>query len=155
MEKFTEQELKEIQADAMQESREAKYGQYTDMIKKFRSFLSIAGEKTSKDTKELFREHIPVSVFGVSSDEIATDLGMTENELMEEITAGLNIKSGTRTYKPLRAKITRIILSIVEKRIAKEKKRIAWLKEHFGCVYYGELATLAYKNSKGGEYDKN
>ena len=144
MEEFTEQELKEIQADAMRESREAKYGQYSDVIKKMKSFLCIAGEKTSKDTKELFREHIPVSVFGVSSDEIATDLGMSENELMSEITAGLNIGGRSTAYKPYRERITRVVLSIVEKRIAREKKRIAWLREHFGCIYYGELAKLAY-----------
>jgi hypothetical protein len=140
-ENWQEEELAKLRAEFKSENRE--FNQHTDVVKKMRSFLSMAGEKTSKETGELFREHVPQSVFGISSDEIASDLGMTENELMERITDGLSIKS--RSYIPRAVKVARIILSEVQKRINKEQRRIEWLKEHFGCVYYGELKKLTWQ----------
>lgn len=61
------------------------FGNYQDVITKMQNFLKVAGEKKSKQTGELFREHIPRNVFGQSSDEIASSLGMTEGEFMAKI----------------------------------------------------------------------
>jgi hypothetical protein len=61
------------------------------VINKFKSFLRRNADVRSKKTGELYREHIPASKFGISSDEVASALGMTENEfmqmLMEEISS--------------------------------------------------------------------
>jgi len=123
------------------ESQSRPYDKYTEVVNKMRGFLSIAGERTNKDTKELYREHIPQNVFGISSDEIASDLGMSENELMAKITDGLQIKS--RVYQSPRVTIARIILSEVERKIAREKKRVAKIKAKFGWVFYGEMLNDA------------
>lgn len=64
---------------------------YQQAFSKMRNFLRLAGEKKSKETGELFREHIPQSVFGQSSDELASSMGVSENELMSKLTEGLNI----------------------------------------------------------------
>jgi hypothetical protein len=79
-----------------------KYGTYQKEVDKFTSFLKIAGEKKSTKTNELFREHIPASVFGTSSDEVASALGKSENEFMAELTKDLNIVGGgSRSTKVL------------------------------------------------------
>ena len=78
--------LAEVQQEVKQTEKDAPHG---DIIIKMKSFLRIAGEKKSRETGELFREHIPASVFGVSSDEIATDSGKTESEFMAEMNAGV------------------------------------------------------------------
>jgi len=72
---------------------------YQSTFTKMRNFLRLAGEKRSKETGELFREHIPRSVFGQSSDELASSMGMTENELMAKMTEGLNVGQGLRTSR--------------------------------------------------------
>lgn len=144
MENYTKEQEEELNREYLAEkanyqSNNANYGKYTNIVNKMRGFLSIAGEKTNKDTKELYREHIPQSVFGISSDEIASGLGIDENELMAKITDGLKIKQ--KTYVPTKIRIAKIILSEVERRIRREQKRIARIKEKFGCVFYGELRT--------------
>lgn len=140
MENYQQEQEKELeQAKREFETQNMPYGKYTNVAKKMRGFLAIAGEKKSGETNELFREHIPQSVFGISSDEIASDLGIDENELMAKITDGLKIKSVR--YQPTKIRVAKIILSEVEKRIAKEKKRVAKIKEKFGCTFYGELVT--------------
>ena len=70
-----------LKARAEYEAEAMPYDKYTGIVNKMRGFLAIAGEKKSKDTNELYREHIPQNVFGISSDEIASDLGISENEL--------------------------------------------------------------------------
>lgn len=101
------QELKS--AESIQSSN---YGEYEPLVKRMRSFLGMAGEKTSKETGELFREHIPRKVFGVSSDEVSTALGKTESEFMAELTNDLNMM-GNATTRPqaiasFRQKVTRL-----------------------------------------------
>jgi hypothetical protein len=76
---------------------------------KFKSFLSIAGEKKNKETNELYREHIPASVFGVSSDEIASSMGITENELMDKLNNGLKEVSKPKNSKVLYNNVFRVI----------------------------------------------
>ena len=61
------------------------FGDYQKIANRMRGFLRFAGEKKSKQTGELFREHIPRDIFGQSSDEVASDLGMTENEFMAKL----------------------------------------------------------------------
>jgi len=63
---------------------------------KMRNFLRFAGEKTSRETGELFREHIPRRVFGESSDELASSMGITENGLMAKLTENLPMAGETR-----------------------------------------------------------
>lgn len=72
----------------------AKFGEYKEVATKMKNFLKIAGEnRSSKESKELFREHIPSRVFGVSSDEVASALGKSETEFMQELTKDLDIVS--------------------------------------------------------------
>ena len=66
------------------------YGEYEKIVQKMKNFLRISAEKRSS-SGELFREHIPAKYFGVSSDEIATKLGMSENEFMQKILGELEI----------------------------------------------------------------
>ena len=86
-----------------------KYGDYAAVVSKFKNFLGIAGEKKSKQTGELFREHIPRSVAGISSDEVADALGKSENEFMAELTADLSIMS---SGKATQATVTRFKTNI-------------------------------------------
>ncbi len=140
MEDYTKKQEEELRIAKIEfESQDRAYNQHTEVVKKMRSFLAMAGENKSKETNELFREHIPESVFGISSDEISSDLGISENELMAKITNGLHIKGNS--YLSTKIRVAKIILSVVEKKIAKMKKRHEQLKEKFGCVYYSELRT--------------
>jgi len=72
---------------------------YQQVFTKMRNFLRFAGEKKSKETGELFREHIPQSVFGQSSDELASSMGITENELMAKMTEGLTMSEASQVTK--------------------------------------------------------
>lgn len=67
------------------------YGQYQGVVQKMKNFLRISAEKKNSEGT-LFREHIPKKNFGISSDEIATDLGMSENKLMEKMLSELDIQ---------------------------------------------------------------
>jgi hypothetical protein len=69
----------------VQEDMQGKYGEYTDVVGKMKKFLGMAAENKSTKTGELFREHIPEKVFGVSSDEVAADLGMSEQQFMKSL----------------------------------------------------------------------
>jgi len=79
--------------------KETEFGQYQAVAKKMKRFLRMAADKKSRRTGELFREHIPVNVFGVGSDEIATDLGISENELMAQL-LGEKAPSGFASTSP-------------------------------------------------------
>jgi hypothetical protein len=59
-----------------------RFGDNQAIVNQMKAFVRMSGEKTSKETGELFREHIPVSVFGQSSDEVADSLGMSESDFM-------------------------------------------------------------------------
>lgn len=88
------------------------FGQYQKIVNNFKSFLSMAGEKKSTKTGELFREHIPVEVFGMSSDEVANALGKSETEFMQEITKDLNMvgsgKSTPQVVSRLKSNVNKI-----------------------------------------------
>ena len=85
------------QRESAQQSNESaqiikeSYGQHASVVQKMKNFLRIASENKSKEGM-LFREHIPKRIFGVGSDEIATDLGMSENDLMDKIINELDIQ---------------------------------------------------------------
>ena len=136
-----EEYLNKMLAEAKAEYQSEQYGKYTKIMKRMRSFMAIAGEKTCENTKELYREHIPVNVFGISSDEIASDMGISENELMAKITDGLKIKSNN--HLSTKSRVAGIILTEVERRIARMKKKSQKMKEKFGWVYYGEMLNDA------------
>ncbi len=87
------------------------FGEYGTLVNKMKNFLRISGENKS-DTGELFREHIPRKVFGVSSDEVAAALGKTESEFMADLTKDLEML-GNPTARPqaiagLKTKITQL-----------------------------------------------
>ena len=98
----TTEEIKAAEEQALSEgvtemkAGGGKYGNYQDIATKMKNFLRIAGEKKSTTSKELFREHIPSKVFGVSSDEVASSLGMSENQFMAELTADIEMVSSGR-----------------------------------------------------------
>ena len=88
------------------------FGDYQNVAQKMKNFLGIAAEKKSKQTGELFREHIPTRVFGVSSDEIATDLGMSENEFMAKLLSDVKVisegKATQNTISGFSAKVKKL-----------------------------------------------
>lgn len=65
------------------------YGQYGDTVSKMKNLLRISATKKGPTGLE-FQEHIPQSVFGVGSDEIATSLGMSEDEFMQKMLSELD-----------------------------------------------------------------
>ena len=65
------------------------YGENAEIVQKMKNLLRISAEKKNAEGT-LFREHIPKNVFGKSSDEIATSMGITENEFMQKITGELS-----------------------------------------------------------------
>jgi hypothetical protein len=65
------------------------YGANSEIVQKMKNLLRISAEKKNAEGT-LFREHIPKNVFGKSSDEIATSMGITENEFMQKITGELS-----------------------------------------------------------------
>lgn len=96
--------------DLMQGATRDKYGDYAGDVNRLVKTVRIAGEKTSKKTGELFREHVPSpDKTRMASDEIADALGMTENELMSEVTemAGI-VGGGTKARQILKTPKTKI-----------------------------------------------
>jgi hypothetical protein len=141
MEEYENELLRAAKADlAMDQSSNAELSTF----KKMRSFLAIAGEKKSRKTGELFREHIPEDICGVSSDELASSMNLSENELMAQLTSGISF--GGRTQKAV-AKFPKMMLSEVQKRIKREKARLEQLKAKFGCIWYSELYDLCYSRA--------
>jgi len=141
-------------AEAREEIKEAnKYNNHNDELIKFKNFLRIAGEKKSKETGELFREHIPEAVFGISSDEVASDLGISENELMEDLTDGISINSPqaktiiNRSLKCNKAKeIMGIDFTMINPISGRE-----WKTRGIGLIAYGDniiLLGMPYFNGK-------
>lgn len=132
-ESYTREELAEL-AEVRRDMEEQRKSDPSEILKsKFRSFLRIQGENKNRVTNELYREHIPVSVFGVSSDELASDLGMSENELMAELT---ETSSKARMQLP---KLIKAILTSVEKIKRREAKRLEVIRSKFGCIFYGSM----------------
>jgi len=112
-------EIEDFETQFLEEARsEFKASQQGDpqkqLFTKMRNFLRFAGENKSKQTGELFREHIPQSVFGEASDELATTMGISENELMAQLTDGLQMKGGTSPKISL-PKVQKTIKSLYEK----------------------------------------
>jgi len=136
-ESYTREELAEL-AESRRDLEEQRKSDPNEILKsKFRNFLRIRGENKNRVTNELYREHIPVSVFGVSSDELASDLGMSENELMAELTEGLTTTSiRARMQLP---KLIKAILTSVEKIKRREAKRLEVIRSKFGCIFYGSM----------------
>src|SRR3990172_3936314 len=132
-ESYTREELAEL-AESRRYLEEQRKSDPNEILKsKFRNFLRIRGENKNRVTNELYREHIPVSVFGVSSDELASDLGMSENELMAELT---ETSSKARMQLP---KLIGAILTSVEKIKRREAKRLEVIRSKFGCIFYGSM----------------
>lgn len=131
-EEYEDQLLREERANFNRE----RYGEHKEIINKMRSFLAIAGEKTSKDTHELFREHIPRDVFGMSSDEVADEMGISENELMSQLTDNLNIRSRVRSSP---VKFAKVVLNAVERIQARERKRLEKVRQKYGGIYLSEV----------------
>jgi hypothetical protein len=83
----------EYQQEELRRAEQASADVSSPYLAKFKSFLAIQGENTNKTTKELYREHIPRSVFGISSDELADELGVSENELMQKLNTGISMQT--------------------------------------------------------------
>jgi len=101
-----------------------RFGDYRDIAKKMVSFLRIAGEKKSRKTGELFREAIPRYVFGVSTDEIAHDLGMSNQQLMDELVQLAGIVGGDRAGVSSLAKSSSPIGSVARKVVKWDLKKM-------------------------------
>ena len=121
------------------------YGQYQDVVQKMKNFLRIAADKKNS-SGALNREHIPKKIFGVASDEIATDLGMTENELMAKMLDELNITKQVIPKAPKTIEVPRSQLPVGE---GKEKvsrlearvtesldKTLQEIKDQLGSTYH-------------------
>lgn len=93
-------EIAQVESQSLREAQaELKASKALDpnqqLFTKMRNLLRITGEKKSK-IGELYREHIPKNIFGQSSDELAASMGISENELMTNLTKDLNISEGLR-----------------------------------------------------------
>ena len=100
-----QQELDEIRGEmGMEELVRAGTEATPELTNKFKGFLRIAGEKKSRETGELFREHIPKNIFGVATDEVADSLGMSETDymagLLKDIEIGTAPTPTARTLSP-------------------------------------------------------
>lgn len=63
---------------------------YSKIVSQMKSYLRLHGEQKNV-TGMLNREHIPESVFGVSSDEVASALHMSEGDFMQSIALHLDM----------------------------------------------------------------
>lgn len=119
LETEVEIEKTKYMAEAAKEVKD-KFGQYGDDIAEFQKILRIAGEKKATVGEGLlYREHIPRKGTRPGSDEVATSMGMTENEFMEMI---MPTKTGEgRVAAP---KVPKIRQQAVQK-VAKRKMQIS------------------------------
>jgi len=88
--KDQERQAAQLANEGVKSVKEA-YGHHQDTVQKMKNFLRISAEKKNKKGT-LYREHIPDNLFGVSSDEVATDLGMSENQFMNKLLSELDIQ---------------------------------------------------------------
>lgn len=79
----------QTEREVAQGAKEATAGKVGDLGAEYKKLVSIVkskGEQLNPATGMLYREHVPAGKnLGMSSDEIATDLGMSENELMQMV----------------------------------------------------------------------
>ena len=140
-----------IEKEVRGEAQQGQWGDSLPIIKKMVNFLKMAGEKTSKETKMLFREHIPRSVFGQSTDEIATSMRMSENELMEELVAMAGIVGGDTTkVRKLITKQTPLGRATRQAIIKLPRKISIPIAEGQKVLDIGDLKELATKITKAG-----
>lgn len=78
-----------------------KYGKYTPAVQEMIGKIRRFGDSVDPQTQMLYREHIASTKMGYSSDELATALGMTENELMADLQRIADGGKVTPEFKPL------------------------------------------------------
>ena len=94
VEKATQEAQAELAPKTVTEGLRDKFGAEADTVRKHIQTIKLMGEKTSKKTGELFREHIPRTKGATASDEVASALGMTESEYMQEIVQRAGVVGG-------------------------------------------------------------
>ena len=129
------------------------YGQHQNLVQKMKTFLRANAEIKNKKTNELYREHIPEGKIyknSPSSDEVATDLGMTENELMQKIQSELDIKKQIVPKAPKEIAVPREQLPVGE---GKEKvsRLEARMKGVVGKATPEEIDQLGLTTYKTGQ----
>ncbi len=100
-----------------------KYGSYGGAVSKMKNFLRMSADKKDPTTGLEFQEHIPQKMFGVSSDEVATSLGMTENEFMDQLMSELG-----RTKKPVPSAVKEIGVSSEKLPIGTGEEKVSRLE---------------------------
>lgn len=102
-------------------NREAKdlnegYGAFQKDVQNFKSKLRAAADQKNSSGM-LNREHMPKDMFGgnsMASDDVATRLGMTENQFMEKLINELDVKKGGVPKAPKEVAVPREQLPIGE-----------------------------------------
>ena len=143
--------LSAIEQEMRGEAQQGRWGDYLPTIKKMVNFLRIGGEKVSKETKMLFREHIPRSMFGISTDEIASSMRMSENELMEEMVAMAGLVGGdVAKVKKLITKQTPLGRATRQAIIKLPRKISIPVAKGQKILDLGDLKEMATKITKAG-----
>lgn len=116
-----------IKAEVMGEvtqDMDALFEPHKESVNRFIKTLRIAGHKKSKLTGELFEEHIPAKGILASSDEVASDLGLTENEFMQvlkkKVKIGGDVRIKPKAVVKIRMKVKKAIkeLTVRQRRIS-------------------------------------
>jgi len=91
-----------------------RWGEYWEDIRGMVSFLKSHGEETNKVTGELYREHIPAGTkwfnkaFGEGTDEIASNIGISENEFMTQLNNIVDLGAAGVSTIPLKTKAIKV-----------------------------------------------
>jgi hypothetical protein len=96
-----------------------RFGKYADDARAMIAKIKRFGESVNKKTNELYREHIPATSKHMSSDELATNLGMTERELMDELN---RFAESGETFKKVNQSLKKTTEEVASSRSISEKE---------------------------------
>ena len=130
-----------------------RYGSNAGVVQKMKNFLRISADKADPITGLEFQEHIPERIFGVSSDSVATSLGMTEDEFLQQLLSELNI---TKKLVPTAVKEVEVPRSQLPVGTGEEKalKLEARSKGVIGKATPEQIEQLGLSTSNTAENDR-
>lgn len=81
--RINERESAQLANESIEMIKE-KYGADAPLVGKMKNFLRLSADKKSPEGT-MFSEHIPARIFGTGSDEVASNLGMSEKDFMAQM----------------------------------------------------------------------
>lgn len=127
------------------------FGQYADAVREMIGKIRKFGDAVSKKTGLNYREHIAETKAGYSSDEVATGMGISENDLMKRLNdiadSGASL---SQKAKDTATKVVEKSRNVTEREFNKLFGELnAFMKERYSLQTPGQFAKSEVRRVKG------